>query len=542
MISMISPIPSVPLFALYPETHFRFFRGFPSLLYRRFPEVVFDMPRRVAPGKDLPVVLAINDIDRFPVAIDSIAIAVSTGSVPPVRFEFGDGSAHVVEHVLSQRCTVMVFMIPRSALGAGVVHVNARASVRRPRRAVEHILNDNFVSTSKMGMSAVVASESLPMQGAISYGDMHVHSQYSESHVEFGLPPAVVGTLCSAAGLDFAVLTDHSYDLLNRLDNYLAYDAERSRWAALQDDIARHSGSVALIGGEEISALNRRRGVVHLGAVGLRDMVEGSLDGARKGRAQQPQPTLVDAAHRVHAQGGTVFAAHPGARVGLLQSILLRRGDWGDADVIGSGIDAYQAVNGSFREQWHRARQQWVRALAAGHRLALVAGNDAHGDFNRYRCIHMPFVSISEMFDRYLGFTLTGVYGTVRSAGDLSSAVRDGRTFVTSGPALTIQTPRSPGQCAVHSLPVENPREITVAAKCSAEQGNLRELRILIGTRGSAHERAVVSRAEGRSQGTLYATVDCSEVSSGGWVRAECTSVDSNGLERHAATSPLYIA
>jgi len=32
---------------LYPETHFRFFKFFPSLLFKKTPEIVFDAPRRI---------------------------------------------------------------------------------------------------------------------------------------------------------------------------------------------------------------------------------------------------------------------------------------------------------------------------------------------------------------------------------------------------------------------------------------------------------------------------------------------------------------
>ena len=50
---------------------------------------------------------------------------------------------------------------------------------------------------------------------------MHVHSQYSQSHVEFGPPLKVIDEMANACGLDFTAVTDHSYDLSCAMDDYL---------------------------------------------------------------------------------------------------------------------------------------------------------------------------------------------------------------------------------------------------------------------------------------------------------------------------------
>ena len=62
----------------YAETHYRF-TGLPSLIYRRQPEIIFDLPRRLQPGADLPVVLLIKDADRFPVSVHTITANLKQG-------------------------------------------------------------------------------------------------------------------------------------------------------------------------------------------------------------------------------------------------------------------------------------------------------------------------------------------------------------------------------------------------------------------------------------------------------------------------------
>ena len=83
---------------------------------------------------------------------------------------------------------------------------------------------------------------------------MHVHSQFSESHVEFGLPVQVIGKLSAAFGLDFACITDHSYDLSTSMNDYLRTDRSAPRWSAFMEQMgACTEPDILLVPGDEIS-------------------------------------------------------------------------------------------------------------------------------------------------------------------------------------------------------------------------------------------------------------------------------------------------
>ncbi|MDZ7821485.1 MAG: hypothetical protein U5N26_06545 [Candidatus Marinimicrobia bacterium] len=62
----------------YVETHYRY-AGFPSLFGKKAPHILFDMPRRLEPGQDLPVYCIIKDADHYPLQILSFEVKTQGG-------------------------------------------------------------------------------------------------------------------------------------------------------------------------------------------------------------------------------------------------------------------------------------------------------------------------------------------------------------------------------------------------------------------------------------------------------------------------------
>ena len=311
-----------PILLLYAEIHFRFFPHFPSLLYRREPEITFDLPRRIGPGSDLPVALLINDIHRYPVSVNEVAIAVSTCNAPPQLFRFKNLTDHQIKHSLDDQLLAFIFEIPRSKLPEGQVYVNATVSVSRKKRTWT-VLNDNLFSSSKASFKCRVCNESLPGNEFCTYGDLHNHSIYSQSHVEFGPPLQVYDKMASASGLDFLGITDHSYDLACKRENYLEQDKALTKWNLYLKDFLVDYKTI-MIPGEEISCLNKDGKVVNLCGLGQQDFISGTLDGAHRNTVPQ-QLSINQAIKEIHKQGGIAFAAHPGSQANFLQSLLLHR-------------------------------------------------------------------------------------------------------------------------------------------------------------------------------------------------------------------------
>jgi hypothetical protein len=532
---------SLPLVGLYAETHFRFFRFFPSILYARWPEVIFDVPKRLAPGRDLPVLLIANDLSRFPAIFADCAIAVSRPGATPQKIDFPDIDKYEVSHPLRSNMRAFVLPVPRAALEDGLVHVTCCVTITCGNRK-QVVVNDNLRTTRKLSFSCYIADKALPGSEFCGYGDLHVHSNYSQSHVEFGPPISVIDAMAHAMGLSFVGITDHSYDLACSMDDYLVDDPERVRWQTFQREIHDTTYKTTMIPGEEVSCLNGRNEVVHLGGLGLNEYLPGSLDGARKGRRAAPQSTIPEAVNAIHGQKGIVFAAHPGGRPGFLQRLLLYRGQWSASD-LGQDIDAMQILNDGYSPSFLRGRALWIEQLLRGRRVPLLAGNDAHGDFNRYRALAVPFLSIGENSGRYMGCGRTGVYGQRTDAAGLVDAIREGKTFITTGPFAAIASSASPEASLIGNMAApDNITALFVHAISTPESGAVRSVELYADEKGSAAEKKVFSRRYTEAAFNVCEKVELASLPQKPmYVRAEISCGNGCAGESRALTSAVFL-
>ena len=532
--------PSFLPFFLYAETHYRLFGFFPSLLFRKWPEVIFDAPRRLDPGQDLPVLLLINDIHQFPVEIVEIEVALNCRSQPPKLVKFADIAHCEVVHPLSRQCRAFILPVSRAELPKGLIFVNGKATLRKGRRTIS-VLNDNLPTSAQAPLQCFVSEIKLPASEFCSYGDLHVHSHYSRSHVEFGPPINAIARIAQAAGIDFAAITDHSYDLACTMDDYLREDPDVARWKAFQEELRDTLDSVTLAPGEEISCVNAKGRIVHLIGMGVRDFIPGSADGARFNRHFKASLSVRKVTDEIHRQNALAFAAHPGNRFGLLQQLVFHRGHWGRDD-LDQSLDGIQAINSGFGPSWHSAKRLWIAKLQRGHKCPLIAGNDAHGDFNRYRAIKTPFVSIYENPDRYLCAARTGVYGKVRDPDDLYSALRQGRTFVTNGPYLSICDGVEGRKPLVGNTEIDlKSHDISIESISSYEFGAIRSVRLIGWKSGDDGERIILSRKMADNAFEFKDKIAFTERMAGsGYLRAEVTCMREDGQISEAYTSPCY--
>jgi hypothetical protein len=435
-----------------------------------------------------------------------------------------------------------MFTIPRSDIGNGEMYITCTAEIRKGKKT-RTILNDNFPTSTKLPFMCYCASVPLPGTGQCVYGDMHVHTHFSQSQVEFGAPVEVVAIMAHAFGLTFTALTDHSYDLECSLDNYFSGDSKRSRWGALIKESERTDIPQLLLTGEEVSCLNASGQVIHLCCVGLKDFINGSADGARPKINRGGTRKLPDVLQEVRRQNGIAFAAHPGTRMGPLQQFFLNRGHWTEADYV-QDLTGIQGVNDGFGTSWHRARQLWVKELLKGHKLSLVAGNDAHGDFNRYRYISMPFISIAENSTRYFGCCKTGIYGNPVSRLDCLKELRAGKTCITTGPFLNITTQVAPDVSLIsnndHAL--ADISSITIHLISSPEYGFPIRLTVFTGTYGANKETILCTRHyESHEKYHITEDIFLKQHTEKGYLRTEAECKTANGIVHYAATSPCYI-
>ncbi len=530
----------IPIISLYAETHFKFFRLFPSLLYKKFPEIIFDLPRRAAPEQDLPVVLLINDIDRFPVDCLEVKITVSQKGRLPQLFQFHDIKRHMIDHPLAFQSEVYLFSIPRIALVTGLHYINCLAIVKKGKKS-QTIINDNLTTSSKLPFSCFISNEPLPGSEFCSYGDLHVHSHFSQSHVEFGQPVQVIDLFAKSYGADFTGITDHSYDLSCSMKNFLLPDATLPRWRLLQKEFSREDLKNVIVPGEEISCLNSKGKAVHLCGFGLNEFIPGTIDGARKNNAGEPQLPIAQAASLLHKQEGVAFAAHPGSAMGFMQRLFLKRGTW-SMDDLASGIDGLQAINNGFGISWNRAKALWINELLKGKKLSIIAGNDSHGDFNRYRYLSIPFIAVNEIFERHFCAAMTGTYEKVLKKRQLIEILKNGKTFVTNGPMLCISTSNSITESIIGNHKNDFKQEfITMILASNYEFGEPSCIKLYHGNYAEKKERLVFIKYFNNEGFTANIQVSLQFAESrNGYMRAEAECKKHDGALTHAATSPCY--
>ena len=114
----------------------------------------------------------------------------------------------------------------------------------------------------------------------------------------------------------------------------------------------------------------------------------------------------------------------------------------------------------------------------AGRRLAIIGGNDSHGDFNRVRHIRVPFWSILESTHHVFGAVRTGLYGPPpQSIGRMVSALQTGRCLVSNGPFAQLWVDgRSSGETVLGSGGA-----VKIVASSSAHFGFLNRVELIIG-------------------------------------------------------------
>jgi hypothetical protein len=255
-----------------------------------------------------------------------------------------------------------------------------------------------------------------------------------------------------------------------------------------------YNGKTLMIPGEEVSVLNSKNKVVHLCGLGISEYVPGTLDGARKNIHSHKQLTIEEAINEIERQGGVSFAAHAGSRAGMFQKIFLGRGEWDEDDLLGK-LGGIQAINSGWGKSWERGLQMWVSMLLKGQKVPILAGSDAHGDFNRYRAIAVPFLRLYENQERYMGFFKTGVYGKRVDAKGIVDGIRDGETFITNGPFLSICDIRRQDISLIGSKKsVPDAGNLCVRAVSSEEFGPISAVTVIMGVPGAAKEAVIAEQ------------------------------------------------
>ncbi len=520
---MLSDDPQVllPLIALYPEIHYRF-KAFPlNRYFRSQPEIIADAPFRLEPGHALPVLLLVKDSDRFPIILEGVNIEAQ-GREQYFRRHFSFGRELICKRWWHH---IEWVELPDESDCTWEINVTWRVQI-----ADRHynITNDNLPGLSHGPLKVRQSGQSLPRKDGWIFGDLHAHTSYTEDQVEFGAPLDAYYHLGQACGLSFSLTADHSYDLDDLPGSFNENDPNLTRFKFRSAEIARlnrdHQGAFSLIPGCELSVANDRGRNVHLLLLNQREFLPGSGDSAERWFHTRAEFSIDEVIKKLKDEVLAV-AAHPLMKPPLLQRLFLKRGSWKRKDLYNEKISALQIWNGQDGKDFRKGIETWVKGLLRGKRWKILAGSDAHGNFNRYRQVGFAMLRLKESNQHIFGQVRTGV----RLAGNLSpdnltNSLKSAPSLVTDGPFahLELKSQQDGSMLA------------QVEASSTSEFGELSTVRLYWGNKGEKAERIL---QEGGIKGGYSATLYSKIEDLNGYLRVEAIT----NAGRRALTNPLFL-
>ena len=134
--------------------------------------------------------------------------------------------------------------------------------------------------------------------------------------------------------------------------------------------------------------------------------------------------------------------------------------------------------------------EKWKQGLLRGEKKFIVAGNDAHGNFNLYRQARPPFVLICEHTKQRFANVRTGVYiNDELSENAVISALKRGACYITNGPAARISVLNENNETKGMGETVEGKLfTLSIEALSIEEFGQISTINVFVGDLDSKEE------------------------------------------------------
>jgi hypothetical protein len=290
--------------------------------------------------------------------------------------------------------------------------------------------------------------------------------------------------MARAMGLDWMFVTDHSYDLDDCEDDCTKNDPELPIWKKMQEDCLKFDAKdFRIIAGEEVSIGNNEDKNVHLLVINHPHFIAGCGDSAEKWFRNFPQNSL-KMIGRLQGNNSLFIAAHPFEKIPFLQKITLRRGEWNAEDFDNARIEFLQGING--KEDIQSTVSAWTELLLQDKRYYLVAGNDAHGNFNVMRQIKSPFWKLFSSQKQTFGNIFTAFSFPTN---DPIAGLRNKNIIVSNGPFLSFRLQKDNTSYNIGSQIPPGKVKLDFVAESTPEFGEIEQITLSIGQPDQKLER-----------------------------------------------------
>ncbi|KAF5411179.1 MAG: hypothetical protein C5S38_09685 [Candidatus Methanophagaceae archaeon] len=348
-------------------------------------------------------------------------------------------------------------------------------------------------------------------------GDTHLHTNYTSNVYEYGAPIYATRAANTVMGLDWMIVTDHSFDL---------YPA---KWAIETADVAAHSdGLFRILQGEEVSCylpgtdpyplLYQYNHLLVYGA----DFIPGGEWEDGTGSDYTPAEAIAIA----NSQGGVTYFAHPFYDDPF-------RDPW-RAEDYNLPFTGLQIWNYGSDRPTHLpdGLAKWSELLLRGRHVYVEGGTDAHGDFNTVAGKVKTYVYVP-------GYSQC----SLPPRAEIIDALRDGNSVMTDGPVVIFD---------INWAMVGNNVSVTKGANASLrilwnstpEFGGIKNIVVKKGViNGTAENNFMVIQPSAIGKKALCdeyeLTVSPNESC---YYRVEAYTNTTNGKEYRCYTNPVWVA
>ena len=153
------------------------------------------------------------------------------------------------------------------------------------------------------------------------------------------------------------------------------------------------------------------------------------------------------------------------------------------------GSQGYRFLNGAADDAFVHGLECWITLLLRGRKIFIAAGNDAHGNFNRFKQIGIPFFTIREHGRQLFGKMRTAVGSDFITEASILEALQSGHSVITSGPLLVFTIINEFGDTAGIGNQICGARlRLQVRGTTTEEFGEFCEVKVILGRVGDKSE------------------------------------------------------
>ena len=467
---------------LYAELHYKF-KWIGSRYFQKEPEILADLPYRVEPDKKIPILLLIKDSNQFPILLDFVSVDIFqlNNKVLSKKYTF--------KETLNTHWWNKTLYVEKNNIKGNIdIEVSFFYIINgKKKKCITH----NYPQAHTNKLNTYISNYKFPRCSKTYYGDLHYHTNLTEDMVEFGAPLDSTAITAEALGVDFFCNTDHSYDLDDKIGSWTETDPDLIKWNKSRDEIKNINNDPAytslIIPSEELSLHNYKGKNIHALILNNNIFLPGEGDGAEKPFNFKSTYNTNTVFEKIE-KNALCIPAHPFNRVPSLQQFFFKRGVWENKDINSNKIPGFQILNGEYDSNFINSMNIWINLLLKGVKKYIYAGNDAHGNFNIYRQIKTPMLTLSEKKAQMFGYYRTGVFSENLNINSIIKSMKSGSCFITNGPYLKFSTSIKSKQYMSGSVIRNNTAEIHLHAISSPEFGLIKKIIIIKGIIGEAHE------------------------------------------------------